>query len=311
MTTTEAIPDRIPPMLASSARPFDDEGCVFELKWDGVRALTAITNDRIRIWGRDLQDYTLRYPELACLRNLPNGTVLDGELVLLRDGRADFHALMARHRSRPGRATEAVTYVVFDVLYHAGRSLLRLPYAERRTILHDTVPQNTVVTWCDGIVGAGWAFFEEAVAAGHEGVVAKRLSAHYRPGKRESAWRKIKQVIDLPCVVVGYRVVAGELRSLFMATVHDGKLCYVGEVELGIPSGRAFREQLEALRRPTCIVPCSDRARWIEPRLFCIVRCHGWRPSGGWRDPVVVRFGRPANRLSRIHTRSCAPISTT
>src|SRR6516225_2769157 len=68
-------------------------------------------------------------------------------------------------------------------------------------------------------------------------------------------------------------------------------------VELGIPSGRAFREQLEALRRPTCIVPCSDRARWIEPRLFCIVRCHGWRPSGGWRDPVVVRFEDMAARI--------------
>ena len=60
MITTKAIPDRIPPMLASSARPFDDEGCVFELKWDGVRALTAIRNGGIRIWGRDLQDYTLR-----------------------------------------------------------------------------------------------------------------------------------------------------------------------------------------------------------------------------------------------------------
>src|SRR5262249_15664699 len=79
MTTTEAIPDRIPPMLASSRRPFDDQASLFELKWDGVRALTAITNDRIRIWGRDLQAYTLRYPELACLRDLPNGTVLDGD----------------------------------------------------------------------------------------------------------------------------------------------------------------------------------------------------------------------------------------
>jgi hypothetical protein len=69
-------------------------------------------------------------------------------------------------------------------------------------------------------------------------------------------------------------------------TLRDGEPCYAGAVELGVPSGRAF----EALRRPTCIVPCSDRARWIEPGLFCIVRCHGWRPSGAWRDPVVVRF---------------------
>src|SRR5262249_7710943 len=161
-------------------------------------------------------------------------------------------------------------------------SLLRLPYAERRTILHDTVPQNTVVTWCDGIVGAGRAFFEEAVAAGHEGVVAKRLSAPYRPGKRESAWRKIKHVIDLPCVIIGYRIVAGELRSLLMATLRDGKPCYAGAVELGIPSGRVFRQQLEALQRPKSIVPCPDRARWIEPRLSAsCVATVGVRAAGG------------------------------
>jgi ATP-dependent DNA ligase len=152
------------------------------------------------------------------------------------------------------------------------------------------VPCNSVVTVAEGIIGPGRALFEEAVAAGHEGVVAKRLSARYWPGKRSNAWKKIKQVIDLPCVVIGYRTQAGQVRDLLMATMRDGKPCYVGAVELGIPGGRAFLQLLESKRRPKPAVSCSERARWIAPELFCIVRCHGWRPSGGWRDPVFVRW---------------------
>ena len=192
------MPHLISPMLASSARPFDDEQCVFELKWDGVRALASVSGGTFHLWGRDLQDYTPRYPELSCLRNLPDGTVLDGELVLIRNGRAEFHALMARHRARSRLAGDPITYIVFDILNCSGRSLLRLPFSERRAILEETVPCTPLVTWCDGIVGTGRVFFEQAIAAGHEGIVAKRLDATYSPGKRKTAWRKIKQVVDGP-----------------------------------------------------------------------------------------------------------------
>ena len=106
--STDTIPHVIQPMLAASARPFDDENCLFEVKWDGVRAMTAVASGGVRVWGRDTQSYTDRYPELACLRSLPDGAVLDGELVVVRNQRADFHALMARHRSGPSRGREPV-----------------------------------------------------------------------------------------------------------------------------------------------------------------------------------------------------------
>jgi ATP-dependent DNA ligase len=89
------------PMLATSAQPFDSDAFFFEVKWDGVRALAAVEGDRWLLWGRELTDYTERYPELDGLRLLPPGTVVDGELVLLRDGRPDLQALLRRHLECP------------------------------------------------------------------------------------------------------------------------------------------------------------------------------------------------------------------
>src|SRR4051812_22268401 len=96
-TLAATLPHTVSPMLATSAAPFDDAGCLFEVKWDGVRALASVTRESWRLWGRELQDYTDRYPELRVLLELPAGTMLDGELVMVRDGRPDFHALMSRH----------------------------------------------------------------------------------------------------------------------------------------------------------------------------------------------------------------------
>src|SRR5262249_36202735 len=92
------------PMLATRAVPFDSDQYLFEVKWDGVRALAAIENRRWRLWGRGGNDYTQRYPELDMLRRLPSGTIVDGELIALKGGRADFPALLQRHQRNPASA---------------------------------------------------------------------------------------------------------------------------------------------------------------------------------------------------------------
>src|SRR5262245_61484040 len=115
----EALPRRLLSMLATSAAPFDDPTYLFETKWDGVRALASVDMGRWKLSGRAGTVYTERYPELAVLRRLPRGTIVDGELVVVRDGRADFHAVMSRHSRRPRRLpffTEPVRYVIFDLL---------------------------------------------------------------------------------------------------------------------------------------------------------------------------------------------------
>ena len=188
------------PMLALPSPPFDSAQYSFEIKWDGVRALAAVEANHWRLWGRGLSDYTPRYPELEVVRGWPAGTLLDGEVVALRGGVADLAALLRRHALvDPWRISQAwrwcpVVYIVFDLLYHAGRCWLHEPLQQRRQLLAEgcaglDVPQ---VVYSAGVVGAGQAFYEAVLAAGHEGVVAKRLGSAYRPGRRAPAWRKIK-----------------------------------------------------------------------------------------------------------------------
>src|SRR6516162_6477214 len=142
------------PMLATRAEPFDSDDYLFEVKWDGVRALAAIENGRWRLWGRNGSDYTERYAELALLRRLSTGTVIDGELIVLQNGRADFPALLRRHqRCRsstfvPMDQRMPVHYVVFDLLFEKRRSLLRRPLRERRERLYELLGRaGDVVTY--------------------------------------------------------------------------------------------------------------------------------------------------------------------
>src|SRR5262245_16424507 len=111
----------------------------------GRRSCTRVGGrGRWRLWGREAIDYTDRYPELEILRRLPAGTILDGELVALRNGQADFHLLMSRHSRRPRAVSffaESIQYVVFDLLYFRVRSLLDRPLAERRRMLHEELPE--------------------------------------------------------------------------------------------------------------------------------------------------------------------------
>lgn len=281
------------PMLAASAAPFDDQSCIFEVKYDGVRALAAIEGGAVRVWGREGVDYSGRYPEVeAALRQLPAGTVVDGELVMIREGRPDFHALMRRHARRPGRRprfTEPARYVVFDLLHHDGTSLVRQPLSERRARLHEVLPDDPVLALCEGVVGDGRRYFAEAIAAGHEGVVAKRLTSRYEPNRRSGAWQKIKRRDELACVVIGYAGGADGPR-LYVASLVQGSLAYVGMVELGVRGGPELVQGLDAERRREPFVPCSAKATWVEPRRCCLVRFAGWRPGGSWRDASLVRW---------------------
>jgi ATP-dependent DNA ligase len=188
------------PMLAQASAPFDSPAYSFEIKWDGVRALAAVEATSWRLWGREGSDYTVRYPELAALRRLPAGTLVDGELVVLRDGRPDLAALLRRHALvDPWQIRHAprwcpVRYVLFDLLYLGGRCLVHEPQARRRELLAVACArlQAPEVLFSEGVVGRGQAFYEAVVALGYEGVMAKYLAAPYRPGRRSVAWRKFK-----------------------------------------------------------------------------------------------------------------------
>ena len=192
--------DPLLPMLAISASPFDSCDYVFEVKWDGVRALAAVEKGRWRLWGHELANYDGRYPELDVLRRLPAGTIVDGELVAFQDNRADLHAVLRRHhqthldRIRHASRQTPIRYVLFDILYHRNQSLLQDPLIERRSILLEMLGKIKApeLMFSEGIAEFGQAFFEKAVANGHEGVMAKHRSSRYWPGKPTARLRQVK-----------------------------------------------------------------------------------------------------------------------
>jgi ATP-dependent DNA ligase len=294
------------PMLATSGQPIDSEDHLFEVKWDGVRALADVTPTQWQLWGRDRAVYTDRYPELDVLRRLPAGTVVDGELVMLRGGLPDLRGLLHRHplvgpdRIRRASRLSPVHYVLFDLLASQGRSLFGEPLRQRRAALAELVAKlgEPSLVFAEGVIGTGREFFRHVVSQGHEGVMAKHLASRYCPGQRSPAWRKIKPAPELPCVVIGYRAGRHGVRSLLVATLRDGVLRYVGQLTSGWSDrqARELAEYLTTRRRPTPAVSCPHQAMWVEPELYCRVKFLRWTAHGRLRDAVFrgLLRGAPA-----------------
>ncbi len=194
------LPRFVSPMLAKRGAPFDSSEHFFEIKWDGTRVLAFVDSRGYRLVNRHRADVTDRYPELGLLNDLPAGIVLDGEVVVLRQGMPDFGLLLSRNQARASLKIQSLawtfpaTYIVFDLLYHRFESLLALPLGSRRERMEKLMRRYTHprLVFSQGVVGPGKAFFAEVCRQGLEGMMAKRLTSRYRPGRRTGAWIKIK-----------------------------------------------------------------------------------------------------------------------
>ena len=188
-------------MLAQRANePFDSEDYAFEVKWDGIRCLAFVERHGVRLQSRELTDITVQFPELALLAALPTGTVLDGELVILRNGRPSLsemqHRAQLQNRPQIRYASQAapVVYLVFDVLYYQGISVMGAPLTVRRAQLESLTVRACLpqVMMPESLPRHGRVLFERVVGLGLEGIMAKRNDSPYRIGKRSQAWLKIK-----------------------------------------------------------------------------------------------------------------------
>jgi len=294
-----ALPDFLPPMLAKLGEAFDSDEHLFEVKWDGMRVLAFVEENGVRLLNRNERDVEPRFPELEFLTALEPGTLLDGELIAMTDGKPDFHKLMSREHARDPRKIAAlqrsvpIQYVVFDLPYRRSESICDAPLSERREQLGEIVAASgdPRLVLSDGVIGPGKTLFEQVSAQGIEGVVAKRLDSPYRPGKRTDDWIKAKSTQMIHCVILGWVEEDGDLRSLYIGTEEDGELISVGRVGSGL--GASIRQtllpKLHARRRETPLVDCGGEGEWAEPSLFCIVAFLE-RTRDGLRAPVFVEL---------------------
>jgi DNA ligase D-like protein (predicted ligase) len=296
---SRSLPDFIPPMLAKSGDPFDSPEHLFEIKWDGIRALALVEGGGFRLLSRRRNSLTERYPELGFLGKLPEGTAIDGEIVCLKGGKPDIGAVLTREQARSPRriaalaAQHPVTYMVFDLMYRGGEAVMDRVLTERRDALLAIVEKcgESGIVFSDGIVAGGVAFFEEAVRNELEGVVAKRLGSRYLPGRRTGAWIKIKKSQRMYCAIIGFLAEANEVRSLVIAAEEDGVLTYAGRVGSGLDAAMRIElhERLSARAREAPLIPvpaAAGPAVWVEPGLYCTVSFLERTANGEFRAPV-------------------------
>jgi bifunctional non-homologous end joining protein LigD len=296
------------PMLATPVdRPFTRDGWIFELKWDGVRALAAVENGTLRLAGRSGRDETSRYPELAALTRALRGhsAVVDGEIVVMdADGRASFERLQSRiNVSRESDVRRAMrdhpaTYAVFDILSLDGRDLMNTALRIRKKTLKDVLTPVDGVLYADHVDRDGETFFAALSRQGVEGMVGKRADSAYQPGRRSPDWVKVKAWHTQSCVIAGWTGGRGrrveQLGALILG-VYDGEdLLHCGQVGTGFNEStlRDLRKRLDALvmdHSAFRVVPrTSEPATWVQPELVCEVRHAGWTKQGILRHPAYL-----------------------
>jgi bifunctional non-homologous end joining protein LigD len=313
------MPRLIRPMMASlrPGLPRDDDRYGWEFKWDGMRAISYVNGGQVRLVSRTGREMTESYPELAVLADHVAGPViLDGEIIAIRGGRPDFGALQSRMHLRhpPANLVQAVPVqlYLFDLLYQDGRSLLRVPYAQRRARLEDLGLDEDPVRTPPWYPGGAADVLTVSLANGLEGVVGKPLASAYHPGQRRD-WIKIKNVRYAEVVICGWRPGEGHradtIGSLIVGVYDGGGLRYAGNVGTGFTEAMLadLMERLRPLVRDTSpfgtAVPAlaARGARWVEPRLMGEVAFTEWTVDLVLRHPRWrgLRAGQEPGEVGR------------
>jgi len=292
-------------MLASrgTAMPLGP-GWVHEIKWDGMRIVAEVADGKVTLLSRNENDVTTSFPELSALTGpaMPGDMLLDGEVVALHDGLPSFSVLAERMHVADARralrqaAANPVTYMVFDVLRLYGVDLTARPFAERRATLERIGLAGTNVqvppTYDDGK-----ALQAATLEQGLEGVVSKRLSSRYNPGRRSTDWLKFAHRPSRSVVIGGWRLEtdsAQRLGAVLVGTPTQGGLAYLGRVGSGL-AGKEQDRVLAALHDLT--VPDSPFAEpiprvdaqgttWVRPEVVMEVQSLGLSALGRLRQPA-------------------------
>ena len=300
----EEMPEFVAPMLAKlEALPSDESQWAFEVKWDGVRAITHSEPGRLRLLSRNGNDVTAAYPELRPLNSAlgSHRAILDGEVVAFdSEGKPSFQLLQPRMHLRGEAAvrrhaqSSPVTYMIFDLLWLDGHSLSGLPYRERRERLESLELDAPRWRVPESFVGEGSALLAATRERGLEGIIGKRLDSRYASG-RQSSWAKIKNWGRQEAVIGGWTTGrggrTGRLGALLLGTYDsDRQLHYIGRVGTGFDTRELDRlaKLLGPLTRPT--TPFAGRqppkdSHFVEPELVCEVEFSEWTHAGTLRQP--------------------------
>lgn len=299
----------ISPMLATLTKtPFNDPEWIYEIKWDGYRAIAETGKSGNKFYSRNGLDFSGKFPTLfQSLQKIKEEAVLDGEIVLLNNkSLPDFQKL----QDYENNLNQPLIYYVFDILSLKGKNLEHLPLIERKAILKKLLgSKNAVIKYCDHIKKDGIAFLEKAKEQGLEGIIAKRADSTYASGRRSKDWLKLKNVQSTEVAIVGFTEPKGDrshFGSLLLANKKGKSWEYRGHV------GTGFTEELLASLYKKMIalkseaspfktkVPVNGKVTWIKPKLVADIAYTEITRDKIFRHPVFLRL-RDEKSVSKIN----------
>ncbi len=290
------LPRHLAPMQPRlGAAAFNSEDWLFEVKWDGLRALLAKDARGLRVTDRHGEDLVTRLPELArAARQLPDGALVDAEVVVCdRRGRPRYELLAARLGPAARRAGGGPLLLAFDLLYDRFRPVMDRPLVERRDRLARAVSPGGPLLVPEHLESDGEPFFEAAAEFGLEGVVAKRRDAPYVPGARSTDWLKLHTTPRADVVVCGVIGSDGAPRALVCGQYHDSSLVFVGRAYVPRFLREYVARRLAGLEAETSPlkgpVELRPGLRWLRPALCAIVE-HSSRGGDLAGDARLLSF---------------------
>jgi bifunctional non-homologous end joining protein LigD len=272
----------IKPMLATlTDKPFDREGWIFEIKWDGFRALADIKKNKVELYSRNLLSFNEKFaPILKTLSKIKKDM---SDEALAKSGQLTGEGQLI--------------YYVFDILFLDGKDLRRLPLLERKEILKKNLPKFANVKYSDHVEKHGIKFFEIAKKQGLEGIIAKDCTSPYRSGQRSNEWLKVKISQEQEAVIGGFTEPRGsrkKLGALVLGVYERGKLIYIGH------TGGGFNDKtldlvynklnkLKADKSPFAATPKTNApATWVKPKLVAQIKFEEWTGDGHMRQPIFL-----------------------
>ena len=318
--TKARFPETLSPALASTDQPFSRRDWIFEIKWDGMRALAFVRNGETKLLSRSKRITTSEFPEFQTLAShlRAQQAVLDGEIVVLdQKGRSDFQRLQSRfgivNPSHKLQQEAPATFYFFDILYCDGFDVCRAPLRERKELLSRVIVPSDTVRISDYVEERGIELFEAATRNSLEGVIAKQMDSPYPTG-RSNHWLKFKSVRELDAVVGGWTEPRGSRKyfgSLLIGQFKNNQLHCIGGVGTGFTSSleqSLFRklQDLATKQSPFIHAPKTrERSHWVRPELVARVGYTEWTSDNHLRHPRFLglqpdrspqesKFGRQA-----------------
>lgn len=299
----------VEPMLSDSvSKPPKGDDYIYEVKWDGIRAMISLEDGQVRIRTRNQNDVTAQFPELLVPDKAfrANCALFDAEIVCLdKSGRPSFKQVIGRLMATGDTniqklsKTQPVSCYVFDCLYLDGRPLVNDSLLKRKEFLKDTIKKDTPYRVSE-VITDGQSLFEAAKEHNLEGIMAKKSDSKYVTGRRTDLWLKIKIRTTRECFIIGYNAGKGNrvdaFGGLHVAEKEGGKLIYRGKVGSGFDDAtlKSIFSQIKDLEETTKPIPQKvldeKVSKWVEPKLVAEISYASLTPDKIFREPVFVRM---------------------